>query len=91
MDIDERSDDLFGRYQAMRVYAAIARLTKPAFSTGDLAKLTGVPTPALSKELRRLTRLELVRSTSRRGDYERIGSDPFWTWCDTQAAVWGLE
>lgn len=91
MGIDERSDDLFGRYQALRVYATIARLTKPAFSTGELAKLTGVPTPALSKELGRLVRLELVRSTSRRGDYERIDDQPFWNWCDAQATSWGIR
>ena len=91
MGIDEYSDNLFGRYQALRVYTAIARLATRQFATGDLAKLTGVPTPALSKELGRLSYLELVRSTSRRGDYERIDDSPFWAWCDVQATYWGLE
>lgn len=88
MDIDQRSDELFGRYQALRVYATIARLPKAAFTTGDLARLTGIPTPQLSKELGRLTRLDLVRSISRRGDYERQEDQSFWTWCDALAREW---
>jgi len=88
MDIDDCSDELFGRYQALRIYSAIARLPKSEFATGDLARLTDVPTPQLSKELGRLRRLGLVRGTSRRGDYERNNDGSFWTWCDTLAREW---
>lgn len=89
MDVDERSDELFGRYQAVRVYASIARLSKAEFTTGALAQLTGVPTSQLSKELGRLSRLGLLRATSRRGDYERNDETSFWRWCDAIAQEWG--
>ena len=89
MDIDDRSNELFGRYQALRVYAAIARLPKAEFTTGDVARLTDVPTAQLSKELGRLCRLGLLHSVSRRGDYERNEAGSFWNWCDSLAREWG--
>ncbi len=89
MDIDDRSNELFGRYQALRVYAAIARLPKAGFTTGDVARLTDVPTAQLSKELGRLCRLGLLHSVSRRGDYERNDAGSFWNWCDSLAREWG--
>lgn len=89
MDVDDRSEQLFGRYQALRVYAAIARLAKAAFTTGELAKATSIPTPQLSKELGRLCQLGVIRSTSRRGDYERVELTAFWRCCDELATEWG--
>jgi hypothetical protein len=87
--VDDQSDELFGRYQALRIYASIARLTKTEFTTGEMAALTSIPSPQLSKELGRLTRLGLVRPTSRRGNYERLDDTPFWHLVDALAHDWG--
>jgi hypothetical protein len=89
--VDDVSDVLFGRYQSLRVYATIARLVKDEFTTGQLADLTGVPGSQLSKELGRLARLELIRPTSRRGDYTRNPDSAFWGWIDAMAAEWGFQ
>ena len=91
MSIDTRSELLFGRYQALRVYATIARLPKPEFSTGDVAALSGVPVADCSKELARLVRLEVVRRRSRRGNYERDDETSFWTHMDSLADLWGFS
>lgn len=77
MDLEQRSAVLFGRYQALTMYAAIAGLPKPEFTTGQLAQLTAYPVSQCSKELARLVSLHVVRTTSRRGDHERLPS-PFW-------------
>jgi hypothetical protein len=87
MDADERSHILFRRYEALRIYAAIARLTKDEFTTGEVSILTGVPTPVVSKELGRLKLVGLVTSVSRRGDYTRLPSD-FWALVDTLGTQW---
>lgn len=89
MDIERASGVLFGRYQALKVYAAIARLPKPEFTTGQVATVTGIPPPQCSKELTRLADLSLVRATSRRGDYHREPSS-FWALVDVLAVEWGL-
>jgi hypothetical protein len=90
VDVESRSDTLFGRYQALRLYAAVARLSKPEFTTGELAILTATPVPQCSKELVRLVDLGLVIRTSRRGDYERVDSSSFWPLVDALAEEWGL-
>jgi hypothetical protein len=76
--VDAVSGELLGRYQALRVYSTIGRLPKPAFTTGRIASLSGVSGSPLSKELGRLVRLGVVRSASRRGDYERVDLPAFW-------------
>lgn len=91
MDADELSSLLFGRHQALRVYVSIARLSKPAFTTGQLHQVSEVPSPVISKELARLVGLGLVRPTSRRGDYERTdGGETFWQLIDHLATAWDL-
>ena len=72
MGIDDRSNELFGRYQAFRVYAEIARLAKDEFTTGQIATLAGTTSADASKELARLVRLEVI-ARSRHGDYTRGG------------------
>ena len=78
VEIERVSELLFGRYQALSIYTAIAGLAKPEFTTGEVASLTGVALPVCSKELRRLSELGAVRSVSRRGAYERVSERPFW-------------
>ena len=91
MDGDDRSHVLFGRYQALRVYATIARLAKPEFTTGQLQAISGVGGSNISKELSKLVSIDLVRATSRRGDYERIDhDDPFWVLVSDIADRWGI-
>jgi hypothetical protein len=87
VDIDARSNLLFGRYEALRICAAIARLPKPEFTTGQVAKVAGIESNKCSKELGKLRQLGLVRSTSRRGDYSRSES-AFWSLVDHLAAEW---
>jgi hypothetical protein len=77
VDLEQRSNVLFGRYQALSMYVSVARLTKSEFTTGQLSRLTGYSGSQCSKELARLASLGLIRTTSRRGDYDRIVS-PFW-------------
>lgn len=77
--MEEISDALFGRYQALATYDTIARLAKPEFATREVATLAGIPTPAVSKELARLVGLGVIRSVSRRGEYERVDETEFWT------------
>jgi len=55
----------------------IAGLTKDRFTTGEVVKLSDVDRSAVSKELKRLVDVELLRAVSRRGDYERQDS-AFW-------------
>lgn len=85
MDIDARSKTLFGRFEAVRISAAISRLPKPEFSTGEIAKITGID--QCSKELGKLQQVGLVRSVSRRGDYVRAES-AYWSMIDQLAAEW---
>ena len=87
MDIDARSNVLFGRYEALRICAAIGRLSKPEFTTGELAVVSGIESNKCSKELGKLRQLGLVRSVSRRGDYSRTES-PFWELVDRLATDW---
>lgn len=89
MDIDARSHLLTGRYEALRLWAAISRMTKPEFTTGQVMALTGVSSTQCSKELSRLKHLGLITAVSRRGDYERSES-PFWALADVLASVWDL-
>lgn len=88
MDTGAKSELLFGRYQALAVYAAIARLTKPEFTTGQLASIADVPPTVCSKELARLERLGVVIRRSRRGDFERRDPDVFWEVVDRLAQAW---
>ena len=90
MDPDSMSNRLFGRYQALRLYSAVARFAKPEFSTGQLARLTDLPTPVCSKELSRLAAMKLLRVVSRRGLYERNDESCFWRVMDELAREWGL-
>lgn len=87
MDIDARSNLLFGRYEALRIHAAIAQLSKPEFTTGQLAKVSGIDSNKCSKELAKLRQLGLVEATSRRGDYSRTES-VFWSLADQLAHEW---
>lgn len=87
MEIDARSNALFGRYEALRIWAAIGRLPKPEFTTGQLAKVSGIDSNKCSKELSKLRQLGLVDPTSRRGDYSRNDS-AFWSLADQLAAEW---
>lgn len=87
MDIDARSRIVFGRYEALRICAAISRLTKPEFTTGQLVKVTGIASGQCSKEIGKLARVGLVRSVSKRGDYARNDS-AYWPLVDQLAAEW---
>jgi DNA-binding transcriptional regulator GbsR (MarR family) len=87
MSIDARSKILFGRFEALRILAAIARFSKPEFSTGELTLVTGIASAACSKELRKLDQLGLVRSVSRRGDYARVDS-AVWPLVDQLTEDW---
>jgi hypothetical protein len=88
MDAAHGSELLFGRHQALTVYAAIARLTKPEFTTGQLVALINTSTDVCSKELRRLCDLGLVEKTSRRGDYRRVDASRFWELVDHLESEW---
>jgi DNA-binding IclR family transcriptional regulator len=85
------SEALFGRHQAMSVYVTIARFSKPAFTTGEVVKLSSVPRDACSRELNRLTDLGFVTRTSRRGDYERNDQTRFWELVEALASEWAHE
>lgn len=88
MDIDARSNVLTGRYESLRLWAAIGRLAKPEFTTGQVVTLTGISPTQCSKELSRLKHVGLLTATSRRGDYQRTES-AFWAVADTLASEWG--
>jgi hypothetical protein len=88
VDIERMSNLLFGRYQALQLYATVARLSKPEFTTGELAALTRLPPAACSKELGRLTDLRMLRIVSRRGEYERDDQSCFWRFIDELASEW---
>ena len=88
MDTERRSELLFGRYQALDVYRAIARLPKAEFTTGQIAAATDVPIAACSKELARLENLGVVVRRSRKGEYERRDPAVFWDVVDRLAAAW---
>lgn len=89
MTLEQRSGELFARHQALRVYATIARFPKDEFTTGQVEFLSGVPKHDCSRELKRLVRLELVQSLSRRGDYRRVAGTRFWEFADALASEWG--
>lgn len=88
MDTGAKSELLFGRYQALAIYGAIARLPKPEFTTGQIATATDVAPATCSKELARLERLGVVVRRSRRGDFERLDADAFWEMIDRLAEAW---
>lgn len=73
-DIEQFSRQLFGRFHALSVLEAIAKLSKDAFASREVGALCDVPAPQLSKELARLELTGLIQSTSRRGDFERRSS-----------------
>lgn len=77
MDLDEFSSRLTGRYQALRIYNAIASHTGSKFTTGEITLLSGAIGADCSKELSRLAGMNLVKQVSRRGQYERVDV-PFW-------------
>ncbi len=88
---DDRSGVLFGRYQALRIHVAVARLSKPEFTTGQVAGLVGGVMPdAISKELGKLREVGLVRSMSRSGDYERVEDTCYWEFVETLGLEWGI-
>ena len=87
MDIDARSHVLTGRFEAIRLWGAIGRFTKPEFTTGQLASVTGTSLTTCSKELGKLVQVGLINSISRRGNYARIDSD-FWGLADALANAW---
>ena len=86
--MNEQSNTLFGRYQALRVYAAVAQLGKPEFSAGQISSMTGVAGGAVSKELAKLVLLQVIESTSRRGDYRRLDIPSFWEAVLLLAELW---
>ncbi|AYE93456.1 hypothetical protein C0J29_00120 [Mycobacterium paragordonae] len=71
--------------EALRIWAAIGRLAKPEFSTGQIVTMTGID--QCSKELGKLDQVGLVRSVSNRGDYVRVES-AFWSLADQLSAEW---
>jgi DNA-binding transcriptional regulator GbsR (MarR family) len=77
VNAEERSNRLFGRYDALNIWAVVAALVKEQFTTGEVVALSGVGSSLVSKELKRLADVGLLRSVSRRGDYERLPSG-FW-------------
>lgn len=87
MDVDARSQVLTGRFEAIRLWSAISRFTKPEFTTGQLASITGVSSTTCSKELKKLTEVGLISPISRRGNYARNESD-FWPLVDALADAW---
>lgn len=87
MDIDARSQVLTGRFEAIRLWSAIGRFPKPEFTTGELASITDVSSTTCSKELKKLTKVGLINSTSRRGDYSRNESG-FWSFASALADEW---
>jgi len=89
LDRDECSNQLFGRFDALALYLAIAALPKEAFTTGELAKITEVGSPTISKELGRLKSLGLVKSMGRRGQYERCPSC-FWALVEELVVEWDV-
>jgi hypothetical protein len=78
VDGQDYSGMLFGRYQALQVYSAVAGLAKDEFTTAQVTALSGADRSDVSRELGRLCRLKVVESTSRRGDYVRVAQAPFW-------------
>lgn len=88
MDVDARSNVLFGRHEALRICAAIGRFPKPEFTTGEIAKVSDIESNRCSKKLGKLRQSGLVRPVSRRGDYFRNES-AFWELVDQPAAEWG--
>ena len=92
VEAEERSSALFGRHHAIRVFAAIARLPKPDFTSGEVQMLCGAPNPAISKELKKLVRAGLLVQTSRRGNYERVDeARVFWEAMEHLGEAWGLS
>ena len=87
VDLESRSSQLFGRYDALTLYLAIASLPKEGFSTGEVVALTGVLAPTVSKELGRLCSLGFVRPRGRRGQFERCSSS-FWTFVQELGEEW---
>jgi DNA-binding transcriptional ArsR family regulator len=85
--LEDRSNRIFGRYDALCVYAVIAGLTKEQFTTGEVVKLSDVDRSAVSKELKRLTEVGLLHAASRRGDYERQPS-AFWALAAALHSEW---
>ncbi len=78
MILDHLSEQLFGRYQALRIYVTIARLSKDEFTTGQVVKLSGAAESAVSGELQRLCKLGSLSATSRRGTYRRENDSVIW-------------
>lgn len=74
----EFSHDLFGRHHALFLYSTIDSLVKPEFSTGQLATLSGIASPVVSKELGRLVDLGVLERIGYRGQYRRDVESPFW-------------
>jgi DNA-binding transcriptional regulator GbsR (MarR family) len=87
VDIDDRSQVLTGRFEAIRLWSAIGRFTKPEFTTGELASITEVSSTTCSKELKKLTEVGLLKAISRRGNYSRNESD-FWSLAGALADSW---
>ena len=48
--MDEQSNVLFGRYQALRVYAAVGAFGKPEFSSGEITASLPMSLGALSRK-----------------------------------------
>ncbi len=76
MEVEDFSDQLFGRYRALRIYSVIASMSDK-FTTAEVARLSDAAGPDCSKELRRLVDLGVLRTVDRRGAYERPASQ-FW-------------
>ncbi len=87
MNTEERSNRLFGRYDALSIWAAVAGLRKEQFTTGEIVALSGVGGSVVSKELKRLAHVGLLQVLSRRGDYERRESN-FWALAECLAEEW---
>lgn len=87
MDIDARSQILTDRFEAIRLWSAIGRFTKPEFTTGELASITEVSSTTCSKELKKLTEVGLLKAISRRGNYFHNESD-FWSLAGAFADSW---
>jgi hypothetical protein len=88
MDIERKSDLLFGRYQALQILLIVARSPKPEIHSGRVARILTVETGIISKEFARLVELGVLEQVSRRGDYRRMES-VFWTMIEALGDEWG--
>lgn len=77
MDTDDRSTLLFGSYEDMRIFMAIAELPVKEFRNKELLPLCGAEPSALSRRLKELVELGYLERVGRQGRFRRLDRD-FW-------------